>query len=196
MVDQTVRVSCGALCRIKDPATGKYLLGINPNRSSKGIQVLMPIGGAIRYTMEPPIPFTPETPGSKDLRLMIKETMLPAFQNWFEARIERELNPFRELREELVDEYNVLPALYPQDVTMRYVSLDIARRFTDRTGVTGMLTHSFQEIFDVTFTSKDLWHRLKNIPVGSSLCWTTAEQIRAHHYTDNVTIQADVLQLN
>jgi hypothetical protein len=189
--ETTLRVSCGGLCRIVDPATGRYLLGMNRNRLQRGDQILMPLGGALTYTQPPPVDFTPEVPGTTDLRLFLPENQLEPFRAWFSTRTDRETSPFRELAEELVTEYRVLDALRPSDVTLTHRFTHEQRRFTNRSGVTGLLTHSLQEIYDATF------HRhgatLRDVSPDTGLYWVSADQIRARHYTESIRVQADVL---
>ncbi len=191
----TVRVSCGGLCRIQHPETGNYLLGLNANQLLKGQRVLTPLGGALRYLTPPPIPFQAERVDTKELRLTTEPEHLPAFQAWFEAREGRETTPFRELREELVDEYGVLPSLSRKDVRLHYATLSVTQRFSDRVGATGRLTHSFQEIFEVRVINDHHWSRLARCNEDQGLYWVSAQRIRAGRTAEGLIVQADALQI-
>ena len=193
---QQIRISCGALCRIPHPTENWLLLGINRSLLSKGQRVLKPIGGAL--TFDPaalPSALTPtlENPQKTELRLSLPQTQVEAFAAWFASRTGRETDPFRELREELVDEYGVLPQLNRSDVQMSYQRTVRTQRFSDRAGATGLLTHSFQEIFDVRFIHPSLEQFLVDATPSSGLYWVTAAQIRAGTLSDDIHIQAKTL---
>jgi hypothetical protein len=173
-----IRVSCAALCRIEH--TGKFLLLLNANRRQKGIYRLGPIGGALRvYDLDGLKRFDAalEEPSQEDLRLTMHHTALPAFHDWFTTGEGREQSPFRELREELVHESRLLPALVPEDVDCRYLWTFEEESFTDRRGQTGMLTHYFLEIYDVRFKTSAALGPLLVAPPESGAVWLTADQI-------------------
>jgi hypothetical protein len=190
----TVRISCGALCRIPHPTENWLLLGINRSLLSKGQRVLKPIGGALAFDPAA-LPFTPtlENPQKTELRLSLPQTQVEVFAAWFSTRTGRETDPFRELREELVDEYGVLPQLNRSDVQMSYRNTVRTQRFSDRAGATGLLTHSFQEIFDVRFTHPALEQLLVRATPTTGLFWVTAAQIRDGTLSDDIHIQAKTL---
>lgn len=191
MSEPTLRVSCGGLCRILDPAAGRYLLGMNRNRLQRGDQILMPLGGALAYFQPPPVDFTLEVPDTHDLRLFMPDAQVETFRAWFHRRVDRETSPFRELAEELVEEYAVLDALAPSDVTLTHRFTHEHRRFTNRSGVTGVLTHSLQEIYDAAFHRH--WDTLRALTPDTGLYWVSADQIHSGHYSDTIRVQADVL---
>jgi hypothetical protein len=116
-----------------------------------------------------------------------------AFAAWFATRAGRETSPWRELREELVDEYGVLPVLGRDDLTVTYDHTIRSQRFSDRIGATGVLTHSFQEIFTVRAANPDVARLLTSAPPASGVYWVSAAQIRAGRYDDTTTIQARTL---
>jgi hypothetical protein len=173
------RVSCGAFCRIR--IDGKYLLLLNHNRRSKGIYQLTPIGGAImiddwRYLVH--LDVRPTDPASHDLRFYLPLAQMDEFRHWFYSRQNRELVPFRELREELVDETGILFDLKRSDVTMQFVHIVEDLKQTQRRGFTGRPTQYFFEIFDVDFRAPDVILRLKTVPQSKGLVLVDESQIR------------------
>lgn len=121
---------------------------INKNRGD----VLTPIGGALEFHEEARAFL--DSLGAKfqkgnDLRLVIPRSGLPAFQEWFLRKEDRETDPLRELREELIEEHGILPewpAAEPEISFLRMVEIEEA---TTRKDQAGMLTHYFYEIFSV-----------------------------------------------
>lgn len=172
-----IRVSCATLCRIEH--AGRFLLLINQNRRHKGLYILSPIGGALRvYAPERLDVFraVPENPALDDLRLTLPVAALPDFRGWFVRGEDRETSPFRELREELVGESGLLDALDPDEVTCTHLWTLEEEAFTQRQGQTGLLTHYFLEVYDVTFGAAALGPLLVP-PEGSGAAWVTADQI-------------------
>jgi hypothetical protein len=189
-----VRVSCGGLCRVPHPVDGRLLLGLNRNALKRGVRVLKPLGGALAYHALPPdLNATPENPSKRELRLFLPEPQVEPFAAWFATRQDRETSPFRELREELVGEHQVLPALSPSDVTITYERTVRAQRLSDRIGATGVLTHSFQEVYTVRLAAPDVRERLLSAPPESGLLWVSEDQIRSGRYDDQTAIQAKTL---
>jgi hypothetical protein len=147
-----IRVSCATLCRIEH--LGRLLLLLNANRREKGLYRLGPVGGALQmFDLARLSAFNAslEDTSSGDLRLAMPRTALPAFRDWFHTGEGRERSPFRELREELVNESKLLAALEPDDVDCRYLWTTEEESLTDRRGQTGLLTHYFMEIYDIKF---------------------------------------------
>jgi hypothetical protein len=187
------RVSCASLCRIQNEQ-GRYLLALNQQRLLAGRRVLMPLGGALAYD-DPTLPARfdaqLEKPGVPELRLYIPAALLDPFRMWFLSRSGRETDPFRELREELVDELGALPTLQPDEVRCTYLSTCATQRITDRPGVEGEVTHYWLEIFEVDFVSAGARDRLRAEPPG--LRWVTADEIRLGFTEDGVEVSAAVL---
>jgi len=113
-----VRISAAGLIRIK--VGDQYMLihygRMRPDRPRRYI----PVGGAVEYTdkgrqflqsigaynFEGDDPNNP----SKDLRFFLPVKQLDTFEQWFRRRVDREIDPLRELREELVDETGAFSA--------------------------------------------------------------------------------------
>jgi hypothetical protein len=186
-----VRVSCGGLCRIYDPERERYLLGLNQNQLKKQNRVLTPLGGVLHYFND--LPFThrhEENTSSHDLRLFVPHADIDTFQAWFRSRQGREVDPFRELHEELVDEYQVLTHLDRTDVRAKHIRTVQSERFSNRTGATGVLTYSYQEIYDITFSAAESWERLRRVSPQTGLYWVTFEDIRRGNLTDQTVVNA------
>lgn len=176
-----IRVSCASLCRIEHAEA--YFLLLNINRMRRGIYVLSPIGGALELYDETRLAAFDarhEVPGSHDLRLSLPVTRLNAFANWFYSGQGRERSPFRELREELVSESRLLPALDPDEATCEHLWTVEDEGVTLRQGQTGVLTHYFLEIYDVRLAD-DRLTPLLTPPPNSGAKWVTAAQITARN---------------
>lgn len=174
-----IRVSCAALCRIEH--LGRLLLLLNANRREKGLYRLGPVGGALQmFDLARLSAFNAslEDVSSGDLRLAMPHTALPAFRDWFYTGEGRERSPFRELREELVNESKLLAALEPDDVDCRYLWTTEEESLTDRRGQTGLLTHYFLEIYDIKFKTSVALGSLLSAPPDSGAVWLTLEQIQ------------------
>ncbi|WP_162909576.1 hypothetical protein [Aggregatilinea lenta] len=187
-MENRIRISCAVLCRIAHE--GRYLLLINENRRRRGVYILSPIGGALtvddaRPVLEMGAEF--EDANSRDLRLTLPHAALDDFRVWFYRGEGRELTPFRELHEELVLESSLLPSLTARDVSWQRLWTVEQEGFTGRLGQTGVLTHYFFEIYNVTFTTPGTLGLLLDLPPESGALWTT------HDLIDNCgTVEMDV----
>ncbi|MBN2304161.1 MAG: hypothetical protein JXQ72_06785 [Anaerolineae bacterium] len=177
-MNQWIRVSCASLCRIEH--AGRFFLLLNQNRREKGIYILSPIGGALTIDHRADLDAfaaIPEDETTHDLRMIMPVDNLPDFKQWFYRRQGREISPFRELNEELVDESGLLSALRPEDVTWDLLRTAEDRTFTQRQGSTGLLTQYFLEIYRVRFTTEAMLDTLLAAPPDSGAAWVTLEQI-------------------
>jgi len=143
---ETIRISCAALCRIE--IDGKFLLEINKNRRD----VLTPIGGALEFVKNGQnflSSIDAQFEKGIDLRLTIPASNVDAFRAWFERKEHRETSPLRELREELIDEHQVLPSWsgdLAEPIFLRRIEHEEETSRKDRIGA---LTRYFYEIFEV-----------------------------------------------
>lgn len=185
-----LRVSCVVFCRVKHE--GRYLFILNAIRARAGDFVVTPIGGGIEYAGAPPpvlaqIHAEPEKPGTKELRFYIEDDAdrLAAFRAWFIQRRGREVDPFRELHEELVEEPfpefmlpPVLPALSRQDVryALARTTPRETRQLSNRPGIRVADTHYFQEIFDVAFVNPAVLQQLLDGDHKRGIFWLPLER--------------------
>jgi hypothetical protein len=173
-----IRVSCNGLCRIHHPRHG-FLLGLNRSRLLQGKQVLMPLGGALQVTAPEKlekivIEWESHEP---DLRFVMDEVHLAPFRQWFLRREDRETSPFRELYEELVHEFGVLPTLAESDVEIEYAFLREDSRLSDRSSAKIAPTHYFNEIYDVMFSAPVLEQINAFMRHSDELRWVQPEDI-------------------
>ncbi len=147
-----VRISAANLARIE--LDDRVLVGLNKKRLNAGKKVYTPFGGALEF-YESARPFLvnlgADFEKGNDLRFVITEEKLPEFEKWFYQQSERESSPYRELREELVDEERVLPDLSKDAINLEYLTTTTERAVTDRPGQEGKVTQRFFEIYSVTF---------------------------------------------
>ena len=164
MEESLIRISCASWCRVI--IDGRYLLMLNHNRRQKGVYQLSSIGGALfvdSWDVLAEIDPQPDSPDSNDLRFLTNPSNIPEFRTWFYRRTQRELTPFREIQEELVEETRALPELTEADLGIQYLRTVEDTQQTIRRGFTGQMTHYFLEIFDVQFGSPDISQRLKTM---------------------------------
>jgi hypothetical protein len=195
MDDGRVRVSCAGLCRIRDD-DGRYLLALNHNRLTRGVQVYTPLGGGLEYhapDLLARFDAEPENPQGRELRLYLPGERFPDFRTWFLRRVERETDPFRELREELVEELGVIDALRRADVAFEGVRVLDAERVTDRTGAQGLTTRYLLEVFDVRLVSLAVQAALANLPTDGALRWITRAELDAGKTDDGAAVEASAL---
>ena len=176
-----LRVSCGSFCRIEHK--GRFLFLLNAARARKGIYAATPVAGAITYT-DPAIirhlNAELENPDTKDLRFYIDkagaEQRLAMLRAWFHRGVGRELDPFREMREELVDEQRILPYLRRRDVQIRLLYTFENRQATDRPGARVSGTFYLHEVFDVKITNPTLMHHLTAGDHRHGAFWLTLDR--------------------
>lgn len=198
VMDARRRVSCAALCRIVDD-DGRMLLGLNRNRLEQGRRIYMPLGGALEFTAPDLLQrfdATPELPDSHDLRLFMPERQLPAFRAWFLTRQERETSPFRELVEELVSEFAVLPSLALGDVEIAYVGTFEGEANSRRSSADGAWTYYLHEVFDVAVVNADVLARLLAVPLSSGLRWLARGEIARGTTHDGIAVDGGALALH
>jgi hypothetical protein len=159
----------------------KFLLILNRNRRKKDIYQLSPIGGAIAFYNSAIIDrfaMRLEKPDTNDLRFYTTTDHIDAFREWFYQRHEREIDPFREIYEELVEEETVLPDLQRADLDIQFIHILEDSKPTQRTGATGLFTQYFFELFDVHVTNPDLIQALQTLDPASGVALLDEATIR------------------
>lgn len=199
MVDR-IRVACIAMCKITDATNEQFLLALNRNRLLQGKKVFMPLGGALTYSdknLHIRYQAIPEEVEKYEFRWFIYPENLNRFRSWFLKREDRETSPFRELREELVDEYRVLKDLTPQDINIQYISTIEVERQTDREGMQGVLTYYFHEIFGVEFLNLAHINTLRDLRTlpNQEMRWIETVEITNHKTNDDIEVDAEILLL-
>lgn len=131
--NKDIRFSISYLFKIQIPNTNKYLLVKNRRIENQ----LQPVGGAYKRYGDDSLfnkwEYKPDNnknglnvdeKSSSDLRFMVKGKYTIEVMNWFESMQEREINPNREFREELLDT-NILDTNIFQNINYKHI-----RRFS------------------------------------------------------------------
>jgi len=146
-----IRISCASLSSIT--IDDKYLLLLNKRAYKDGRMVYTPIGGALEYLPNGKkfldnlgAKYERETP---DLRFKIDSDNLDLFKFWFGKGIDRERDILRELKEEMIDEEDIIQSLSPNDLEISYIKTE-----TPVIELKGVLNHFFFEIYDVAFSKE------------------------------------------
>ncbi|MDI3473692.1 MAG: hypothetical protein PWR30_15 [Candidatus Woesearchaeota archaeon] len=153
-----IRISAASIDRII--ISGKYLLILNKSRLKENKRIYTPVGGAIKIEpssveyLKNNLDAEFEDEKDKELRLSLPKKYLLKFQDWFYKRRGREITPYRELKEELIDESKLLNYFSKEEIKIRYAGCHINKGITDRPGQSGKETIRFLELFDVSFSEK------------------------------------------
>ncbi len=159
-MDGVVKISARGMARIR--VDGKLLIEIGsktdrPQAIGGGILAFPP---GREYLSSIGFHFKEsEWAGGTDLRGAIDRSLLPGFEEWFvrsriEANGQRELDPVREMIEELSDEGKILPGLVPEDIIARYL-------WTAKPALEDGNKQRYLEIHEVAFRSPRLYDQLK-----------------------------------
>lgn len=182
--DKDIRLSFSYLYRIQ--VNGKYLL-VKGNRLKNQFQ---PVGGVYKYYKEAK-PFLEEInfhPDIKmhnfdeknDLRINIKGKYLLSFMKWFLLMKDREYDPRREFKEELID-----TGLLPEN---KFKQLNYRKVFVHNKGVVfsnynNCLEFIYSDIFDLDLTDEQIEAVIKSVEEHpESLCLVTADELKSECY--------------
>ncbi len=189
-----LRLSCAALVVLLRDRKGRFALTINNNRRLKGEFVLTPIGGALTVSPSGKEELKNllgvkdlELENGSDLRLTISGHQVQKFRHWFLKTKEREFCPQRELKEELVEELQLLTEEELETLTYQQVGYYTELAPTTRRGQEGKMTLRIAVIFELQMPAKIL-KRLEKITAkqDSALRFVSAEEI-----LDGVTSNGD-----
>lgn len=181
---EDIRLSFSYLFRIQ--IEGKYLL-VRGKRLSGQYQ---PIGGVYKYYDEarPELEkfnFRPDikmrnTDETDDLRITIKGKYLLAFMDWFLSMRNREYDPYREFKEELIDT-NLLPAEDFRILKYRKVSThNKGVQFSTYLDCKELL---YSDIFEIKLTDKQVKAIKKAVlEHPEQLCLATDEELKTECY--------------
>jgi hypothetical protein len=118
---------------------------------------------------------------------------LGAFRHWFYNREERENDPYRELCEELVDEYRLLPGLERWQVTLRHCYSYENQRPSDRDSASGQMTAYFHDVFEVIFLLDSHRQIIESASRGNGLRWFTRAELERGRTPEGAAIEGSVL---
>jgi len=197
-----LRISSASFSRIRDDV-GRLALMVNKNRAQKGDVVLMPIGGAIEASdegikeLQGMLSIEPENfEKGNDLRFKMNGKDANKYREWFLSDKNREINPTRELIEELVEEEGVLEEEDLKEVEVKLAGYDAQTAETSRTGQEGATTLRLLEIFDTKLSEETLAKLVQAAEKENSpIRFATEEEIRSGKTNDNIEIKKVSLSL-
>ena len=165
---------------------GKYLL-IKGNRLKNQFQ---PVGGVYKYYKEAKpflegINFRPDTrmknfDETDDLRINIKGKHLLSFMNWFLSMKDREYDPYREFKEELID-----TGLLPENdfKQLSYRKVCVHNKGVTFSNFNNCIEFIYSDIFDLDLTNEQKTAIIKSVKEHpESLCLVTAEELNSECY--------------
>lgn len=155
-MEKNIRVSAAYFIKIL--IEDRYLLILNKIRYENSNKSYTPVGGAIKY-YNSSLSFLDSIGcafenDENDLRFSLPYSNLSKFLDWFNLRQQREVDAFRELKEELVGEEKIFKELLRKDVSLDYLFLKEEESITDRPRHEGELTHRFIELYNARFNRK------------------------------------------
>jgi len=151
-----IRISAAGLARIE--LDGKFLVSLNRKFLGAGRRVYTPFGGSLKF-YRPARDFLrglgDEFEKDRDIRLKIPEDKITYFEEWFFKRTGREISPYRELREELVDEEKIFKRMSRKVVDLKYAFTAVeVNTPTQRPGHEGEPTNRYLEIYNARFNQR------------------------------------------
>lgn len=194
----TVRLVCAGFCRIRN-STGHYLLALSKSQLKYNNLIYRSIGGALEYYVDNlPKQFDalPEDETKRELRWEIPIANIESFKAWFYERRQRETTPFRELKEELVEEMRVLGELDPQDVSMSFNGTHEVSRVSDRFDTKRIYTYYIIEVFNVSFDdpkTKELLNALSSQNINKVIYWATSDEINKNKTQGGIPVDASIV---
>ena len=177
---ETRRISAAGLVKIV--LEDKLLLCLNKSRLQAGNEILKPLGGAFQVYHSAKAHL--ESLGAQfesgmDLRFLMPTENIEEFEEWFESNEGRETSPYRELKEELVDEERILKKLPGTKVDLYYLHTQVQRDVTDRPGQEGLVTNRYLEVFNAQFSQDLTDDILRNLELSNThLYLASSEEIR------------------
>ena len=195
---QVIIISCATLNRMRY-SDGRYLLVLNKNQMQNGMRVLTPIGGASHYN-DPSIlqalGVHLEQENSRDLRFYIDERRAKEFETWFLTKQGREIDPFRELYEEIVLEERLLGNLDRQDINIKSLGLVTKRDRSTRDPVTHAWTKFYFEVFEIDFPELSWKKMLRGIERAEhNAKLVSKKEIQSGRTIDGIKIGSNCLAL-
>jgi hypothetical protein len=181
-MSRNLRISAACLARIE--LDDKLLVGLNKRRLEAGRRVYTPFGGALEFYDSARLfldSLDADYEKGNDLRFRISADRWGEFEEWFDRREDRETSPYRELREEFVDEEGVFPEMPGEAYSLDgLVTVKPKREATDRPGQEGVMTQRIFEVHNVLFVP-DYETMIKSALAkdNTRLALVTQEEIRS-----------------
>lgn len=188
-----VRVTVAYLFRIE--FNGKYMLIKRHKNDFVGYQ---PVGGAYKYFKEENreifdnlgilacnhVPRDEDT--ENDLRIVIsKRKKLSAFFKWFESRKNREIDPWREFYEELIE-----PGLLPENLFkhIKYAYVGKHEEGVIKTEDYPIEQFRYADVFELRLETDAQKEAIKSLVNNDDIAFVTAEEIRKGNTNDGIRI--------
>jgi hypothetical protein len=188
-----IRATLAYLFRIE--VNGKYVL---IKRHKKDLIGYQPVGGAFKYFKEEnrelfnklgiePCNLVPRDVDTKDdLRIRInKRKHLIQFLKWFESRKNREIDPWREFYEELVE-----PGLLPIELFkhVKYVYIGNHKELVPPSPGFPIDQFRYAEIYELRPDSDEQKEAIENLIYENEITFATPDEIRSGSNSDGLTI--------
>ncbi len=181
--NKPVRVTVAYLFRIED--NGKYMLIKRHKKDFVGFQ---PVGGAYKYFKEEnrelfdSLGITPcnnvprDNDTENDLRIIVnKRKKLVEFFKWFNSRKNREIDPWREFCEELI-EPGLLPAEHFRHIKYAYICEHQEGILKTDDYPIDQFRHA--DIFELRLETDAQKKAIKDLITNESIAFVTAEEIK------------------
>lgn len=181
--NKPVRVTVAYLFRIED--NGKYMLIKRHKKDFVGFQ---PVGGAYKYFKEEnrelfdSLGITPcnnvprDNDTENDLRIIVnKSKKLVEFFKWFNSRKNREIDPWREFFEELI-EPGLLPAEHFRHIKYAYICEHQEGILKTDDYPIDQFRHA--DIFELRLETDAQKKAIKDLITNESIAFVTAEEIK------------------
>lgn len=181
--NQPVRITVAYLFRIED--NGKYML---IKRHKKDFEGFQPVGGAYKYFKEenrelfnslgiiPDNNVPRDSDTENDLRITINQRKkLVEFFKWFNSRKNREIDPWREFCEELI-EPGLLPAEHFRHIKYAYICGHQEGILKTDDYPIDQFRHA--DIFELRLETDAQKKAIKDLITNESIAFVTAEEIK------------------
>lgn len=183
--NKPIRVTAAYLFRIE--WNGQYLLIKRHKKDNPGYQ---PVGGTYKYFkeenrelfdklgIEPCNRVERDDDTEHDLRIIIrKRKKLIEFLKWFESRKDRELDPWREFAEEMIEQGHVTEEAFQH---IKYVFVRKAEEYVSPSPVYDVDEFRYADIFELRLEGDQQRSEIKALlHNGEEIIFATADEIRA-----------------
>jgi hypothetical protein len=179
-----LRVSCAIFADIK--IGERRALLINKGKLDRNVSVLTPVGGVMELTPRGMFELQnileigqSDFEKGLDMRFNLKSDKINDLISWLLMRKNRDDSPLRELKEELIQETNVLKESDFKGIDFGNPAYQTEIAETDRTGQVGKLTIRLVEIYPTFFTASTMQKLVGSASKPSALIrFVTDSEIR------------------